>query len=441
MTSNTYRGGFTLVETLVGSAIFLVVALSAYKAFGVLMEAVNISQAKLAATTLADEKLEIIRNLPYVDVGILNGLPTGKIQRTETVTRDNYSFNLLTTIRSIDDPFDGTIGGNPPDPSPADYKLVDLDITCSNCKTFAPLNFTTLVTPHALETTSTNGALFIRVFDINGNPIPSASIHIVNTQTNPNIIIDETTDNTGWVKIVDAPTGTNAYNITATKSGYTEDQTYPIGGTAGPNPVKPDATVVQQQVTQLSFTIDRTSSLSIATVDSSCISFPSIGFSLTGTKEIGAEILKYPTQNFTSDSNGNYTIPAIEWDTYSTLLTSASYDLAGTNPLPSFGLNPNENKNLQLVAVPHVNGALLVSVKTSAGIAINGATVRLEKTGFDETKTTNSGTCATLGQVFWNGLSNNTYSLTISATGYQTYVNNSLVISPAWQNQTIILTP
>lgn len=132
--------GFTLLETLVGSAIFLLIALSAYKAFGVLMDAISSSQAKTAATALANEKLEIVRNLSYDDVGIVAGLPAGKIARTENVTKDGYSFTVQSTIRSIDDPFDGTIEGTPADSSPADYKLVDLDITCSNCKIFSPSN-------------------------------------------------------------------------------------------------------------------------------------------------------------------------------------------------------------------------------------------------------------------------------------------------------------
>jgi len=434
--------GFTLIESLVGSAIFLLLALSGYKAFGVLMEAVSASAAKLAGTTLANEKFEIIRNLPYTDVGIVGGLPVGKIQRTQTITRDNYSFSVLTTIRSVDDIFDGTIGGTPADTSPADYKLVDLDITCTNCKTFAPLNFTTLIAPHALETASMNGALFIQVFDASGLAVSNASVHIINTQTNPDTIIDETTDNAGWVKIVDAPTGTNAYNITATKSGFTQDQTYPFGGAAGPSPIKPDPTVVLQQVTQASLTIDRVSSLAVSTINASCVALPSIGFSITGTKLIGTPaVLKYGTQNFTTDASGAYAIPTLEWDTYAALLTSPSFDLAGTTPFPNFVVNPNESKTLQMVVVPHINGALLVSVKDSLGNAIDGVTVQLQKSGFDQTKTTNGGSCATPGQVFWNGLASGTYTLTVGKTGYQTYINNSLSISASWQNQTITLTP
>jgi len=441
MIFNTNQKGFTLIETLVGSAIFLILALSAYKAFGVLMDAVSASRAKVVATTLANEKFEIIRNLPYDDVGIVGGIPVGKITRNQTTLQDNYSFDIQTTIRNIDDPFDGTIGGNPSDLSPADYKSADLEISCSNCKIFSPLKFTTLITPHALETTSTNGALFIRIFDANGLPIQGASVDIINEQTNPFTIINETTDNAGWIRIIDAPPGTNAYNISATKSGFSQDQTYPIGGVAGPNPLLPDATVVIQQVTQTSLSIDRTSSLNVTTVDSTCTALPSIGFSLTGTKLIGTpSILKYPTQTFTTNTFGNYGVSPLEWDSYKALLTSGLYDLAGTNPLPTFTINPNENRNLQLIAIPHLDKALLVSVNDQNNSVIDGATVSLVKGIFNETKITNSDTCATPGEVFWNGLTGGTYTLTVSNSEYQTSIT-SIDISSSWQVENITLTP
>lgn len=441
MNSLTTKKGFTLIETLVGSAIFVILALSAYRAFGVLMDAVSISQAKLAATTLANEKFEIIRNLPYDDVGIVNGIPAGKIVRNETITKDNYSFDVQTTIRNIDDPFDGTIGGSPSDTSPADYKSVDLDLTCISCKVFSPLKFTTLVAPHALETASSNGALFIQVFNTAGIPVPNTSVSILNTETNPDIIINEITDNTGWVKIVDVPPGINTYNIIATKSGYTTDQTYPKSGVAGENPINEDATVVLQQVTQTSLLIDRISSLNVSSVDASCVAVPNIDFSLTGTKLIGTpSVLKYPTENFSTDSSGEETISNLEWDTYHLLLDTITYDLAGSTSLPSFTINPGEDKNLQMVVVPHLDNALLVSVEDSLGNPVDGADVQLQKDEFNQNKTTNSLPCSTPGQVFWNGLVGGTYTLTVSKTGYTTSVS-SVDISASWQEINITLTP
>ncbi|MEI6580740.1 MAG: hypothetical protein WCO07_01045 [bacterium] len=437
------KHGFGLIETLVGTAIFILIAISTYQVFGILMDAVSLSRTKISATSLANEQFEIIRNLPYVDVGIIGGMPAGKIQRTQTLTRDNHPFLVQTTIRSVDDPFDGTIDGTPADLSPADYKLVDLDISCPSCKLFPNLNFTTLVAPKALETASTNGALFVRVFNFEGTPIQGAQIHIVNTQTTPGITIDETTDNEGWLKIVDAIPGTEAYSISATKSGYSTDKTYQKNGDAGPDPIKLDATVVVKQVTQLSFSIDRLSSFLVSTIKPSCEIIPNINFSLTGAKLIGTpSVLKYTTHNFTTNALGQSAIPDLEWDSYLASLQETSYDIAGTIPINPISLSPGENKTLQIITTPHLANALLVLIKDSAGNPIDDATVVLQKTGFEENKTTSSIGCNPPGQVFWNGLGVGTYNLTVTKAGYE-ISNNSINISstPGWQNFNVTMTP
>lgn len=433
--------GFTLIETLVGSVVFALIAVSAYQAFSSLMGAVLSSRAKIAAAALANEQFEIIRNLSYDDVGIVNGLPDGKIPREQNILRDGYSFEVLTTIRNIDDVFDGTIGGAPGDLSPADYRSVDLDITCENCKNLPLLKFTTLVAPYALETASTNGALFVQVIDAEGAPVPGASVNISNTQANPDIIINEITDNEGWLRIIDAPPGVNAYNILATKSGYTTDQTYPLDGAAGAEPINPDTTVVIQQVTQTSLSIDQTSSLDVTTVDNACVAAPSLDFSLTGTKLIGLpDVVKFPTEEFTTDLSGEYQIEDLEWDIYSVLVTSAGYDFAGTSIFPNLTLNPNDHLAMNIVAIPHLEKALLVSVQDAAGVPIDGASVELVGLAFSDTKTTSAlGACPTPGQVFWSGLADGDYTLTVSKAGYQNDVSNFTLSS--WQHKNIILNP
>lgn len=432
--------GITLIESLVGSVVFVLVALTAYQVFGTLMDAVLSARAKVAAASLANEQFEIIRNLPYEDIGVVSGLPSGKIPREQVLVRDGYSFEVTTTIRNVDDTFDGTIGGTPSDSSPADYKSVDLDITCSNCKIFPALTFTTLAAPYALETASTNGALFIQVIDAEGMPVSGASVHIVNSQPNPDIVIDELTDNGGWVKIIDAPPGVNAYNITATKEGYTTDQTYPLGGAAGTDPINPDVTVVVQQVSQTSLSIDRVTTLNVSTVDGSCVAVGGIEFSLTGTKLIGLpDIIKFPTEEFSTDLSGDYEIDDLEWDIYSLEVTSPGYHLAGVSLFPILTVNPNENLNMNIVAIPALPNSLLVSVQDENGIPIDGASVELENLPFTDTKSTGSGVCSTPGQVFWNGLLEGNYTLRVSKTGYQTDTSNFNMTS--WQNKIITLTP
>jgi len=435
--------GFGLIETLVGTSIFIVIAISTYQVFGILMDAVALSRTKILSTSLANEQFEIIRNLPYSDVGIVSGVPAGKIERNQTIVRDNNSFNIQTTIRNVDDPYDGTIGGSPGDLSPADYKSIDLDVTCANCKLFPTLSFTTTVSPRSLETASTNGALFVRVFNSSGMPVQGATIHIENTQTNPDTIIDETTDNDGWLKIIDTIPGTEAYNIIATKAGYSTDKTYPITGEAGPTPVKLDATVVIKQVTQLSLSIDKLSSFLVSSINPSCDAVQGIDFSLTGTKLIGTpSVLKYIKHDFTTDTLGLLSIPDLEWDSYLVSLNGSSYDIAGTIPMNLVSLNPEESKSLKIIVVPRLANSLLISVKDSAGNPIDDATVLLEKTGFSQTKTTTNTGCSPSGQAFWNGLDSDNYDLTITKSGYLTSTTQvSVTGSPSWQNIIITMTP
>src|SRR3989338_8572119 len=199
------------------------------------------------AVSLINEQFEIVRNLTYSNVGVAGSIPSGVLLHTQTLVRDNYSYEVTTTVRNIDDPFDGSIGGTPNDLSPADYKVVEIEINCNNCKTFVPMVVTTNVAPKNLETASANGALFVRVFDANGNPVSGANIHIENNQTSPTVVIDDVTNNSGMLQIVDAPPGVNAYEITVTKSGYSTDKTY-TESPSNPNPTNPHATVVLQQV-------------------------------------------------------------------------------------------------------------------------------------------------------------------------------------------------
>ena len=169
------QDGFTLVETLVGVFIFLVISLGIYQGFWSAGELVNLSKVKTEAALLATERFELIHNLPYASVGLVGGIPAGILARSEVFVRSGVSFYATTTIRNIDDPFDGQIGETPNDLSPADYKQVALTIDCAGCGLAMPLVFTTTVAPANLETTSSNGALFVNVIDSNGQPVGATS--------------------------------------------------------------------------------------------------------------------------------------------------------------------------------------------------------------------------------------------------------------------------
>lgn len=394
--------GFTLIESVVAVAVFAVVAVGVYQSYLRVADIIRNSRAKVAAAAVLNDDVELVRNLPYQDVGISGGLPSGKLARNAAVSRSGFDFALTRTIRSIDDPFDGTIGGTPGDTAPADYKLAEIEINCTNCRNFKSFTRTTTVAPKNLEISSGGGALFVRVLDANGIGVPQAMVHIENKKLTPNLIIDELTNNQGILQLVDVPRSVGGYNTAATKAGYSADQTYPPGGSDNPNPVKADSTVLAGEVTQVTLAIDRVSAINLTTTNQVCAIVPNVAFRVDGSKLIGTnpDTLKYSLTSAT-DVNGAKTLSGLEWDVYNFTVTDAGYDLSGSIPILPVNLPPNATQDLKLLVSAKVPRSLLVTVKDAAtGLPITGANVRLEKTGYLSEATTGRGAIL---QTDWSG--------------------------------------
>ncbi|MFH0856909.1 MAG: prepilin-type N-terminal cleavage/methylation domain-containing protein [bacterium] len=406
-----FKKGFTLVECLVSIAVFATIAACVYQGYIKILNAVNVSHLKISAIALGNEQLEIIRNLPYADVGLVNGIPSGKIPHEKNITRDGVLFKVIATIRNTDDPFDGLAGGTPNDLSPADYKLISLEISCPANENFQPINFTTFSAPKNLETASTNGALFIRVFDANGQPVQGASIHIENNKSDPIIIIDDSSNNDGMLQVVDALPGVEAYEISVSKEGYSSERTY--GSDEVLNPVKPHATVVLQQVSQISFSIDRISEINIFTMTDTCVPVGNVGFSFKGAKLLGAipDVYKYD-QNLQTDASGAKSLGNMEWDDYSFYFNDETYNLAGSMPLAPLNLSPDTSQDLKFIVSAKNPQTVLVTVKDAGTLLpLANASVKIESGAFSDIHATGRGY---LRQTDWSG-----------GSGQEDYINNT----------------
>ncbi len=405
ISSNNKKGnkGYTLVETLIAVAIFVGVSVGIYGGFSKVLVLMNVIRNKEVVTNLINEQFEIARNLPYANVGTIGGVPAGLIPQSQIIVRDTRPYTVETVVRNIDDPFDGTLGGTPNDLSPADMKLIEVTVYCPTCQNFTPTSFTTRISPKNLETASTNGALVIRVFDSSGLPVPLADVNVVNSNVTPNININDKTNIDGSLTIVDVPPSVGKYKITVTKSGYSTDRTYPVGGVDNPRPSKPDVTVVLQQVTQVSFAIDKTSTVNIATLNNQCVASSGFDFDFFGTKLIGTNpnTLKY-TQSLSSNGSGLVTLNNIEWDTYNILATDSTRDIIGTNPLLSLGVQPDSTQNLQIITATKNGRRLLVVVRDQAtGLPITDALVTVTgPSNYNASATTSEGF---LTQTDWSG--------------------------------------
>jgi hypothetical protein len=387
--------GMTVLEIVVAMSVFLIFAIGVYSGISIVFKIVYNSRLHILETAILSEQLEVARNLTYENVGISGGVPVGVLEHTKTVSRNNLNFNIITTVRNYDDPFDGTVGGSPNDTSPADYKLVEMSIICQNCPQKTPVILSTRVSPKGLEGASQNGALFINIFNAYGQPVPGANVYIANTSANPDIIINDTTDNEGWLRIVDTPTGTQTYNIAVSKNGYSTDYTmYP--SVTNTNPTKLPSNVASQTVTEISFAIDEVGSLAVSTMNDSCAVIGDKTVNMRGEKIIGKNsetdfVYKY-NKSITTDGSGNYNLSNVEWDKYYFTASGTTYDVAGSIPFMPVDLTPGLDQNVSLILLPHTTHSLLVQVKDAGtNLPLSDASVRLYKSGYDETLSTGIG--------------------------------------------------
>lgn len=410
MLSRFYKKGFTLAEVLVGTAVFLIVAIGVYNAYVSLFRITNVNQGRLLAIALADEQFEIVRNMPYVNVGLTTGIPLGVLPQTQSYSRGGFTFNVTRVIRNLD---------LSTSTFQASSKLVEIDVDCPLCQNFTQVALTGEVSPANLSSASTGGALVIQVFDSNGVPIQGATVVVQSTATS-SVTNTDITGNDGTLSIVGVPAGTNVYRITVTKSGYSTSRTYPLGGAGNPTPTVPDATVIQGQVTQVSLSIDKISTLTFSSVSPLCAPVGNFDFDLVGTKTIGTNVAKY-SASMATDNNGNLLLNPMEWDTYTLTPTDTAYDLNGMTPFSPVALVAGSNQTVQLVVVPRNTRSLMVAVQDSVTkLPISDATVQLTSGGYSETLLTGQGS---ISQTDWSGGSGQSNFSNVS----QYYFDNGLV--------------
>ena len=395
--------GFSLMEAVVGVAIFAVLISGLIGAYSALTKSVKASREKIVLSSLAANYLELVRNLPYSDVGTVNGNPAGTLADASNPINniiEAVSYDIYYEVTYIDDPADGTILLGT-DAAPNDYKQVKMSI--EQLATGVTTHFLTNVSPKGLEGLSNAGAILFDVFDASGQPVAGANIHIENTSLDPDIILDRQTDSNGqWVEVA-LPASVNGYTILVTKTGYSSDYTSPIS-VGNPNPTKPHSTVVDGQVTQISFSIDVVADLTIRTVDEFCQAFSGVDINIHGGKLIGTspDVYKY-NQDHTS-SGGQVFLNDVEWDTYIPVLQSGvPYTIYGTSPIQQISVLPGSNQLFTFVLGAQTANSLRVIVKDSAtGSALEGATVRLRKVDatYDESRFTGG---SVWSQSDWSG--------------------------------------
>lgn len=258
--------GITLIEALVGTAIFCVVFTGIFAAYRLGMKAAMLSSYKISAISIGNAQIERIRNLPYEEIGTKSALlplAAGSLDRTFSQTINGAEFNILTEVVFFADSADG-IGGE--DSCNLDYKKADVTVSWSGT---APgqVFFSTKISPASkvqeLQSCQNQpgGVLTVNVFDDGGNPVPSPDIKIYDLVAGGQIAFAVPAD--GRYSFPLAPA---TYRVEVSKIGYSFARTYGTDEVAVPDSLNP--TVLKDNQVSISLSIDRSTTIFVDAIAS-----------------------------------------------------------------------------------------------------------------------------------------------------------------------------
>ena len=436
--------GQILIGILIATGVFAILSHALFTLVSSSFKLVAFNRARITARHLAQEKIEVIRNLPYGSVGTIGGVPQGVVTQEENIVRNGLNFLVKTSVVFIDDPFDNLA---PDDAIPSDYKRVRVEVSWEGLSKSRknPVVLLTDISPQ-LEGPAEGGTLIVQVFNANGEAVPQAAVAIVASSLNPTINLTQQTGSSGKVTLPGTPGCISCYEITITKTGYSSDRTYSTGEVA--NPSKPHMSVFDGQVTQISFAIDKVGSLNISSRDSRENNFAPLGnvtFRLRGNKIIGTNILAQPVYKYDeskiTSASGNINLSNMEWDIYHVLMPQpTSYDISGTNLLLPLNLPPEGTIDFTFSVSSHSDHSFFVTIKNPSQTQIATASARIyDDQGFEKVDITGNSGNPDFGQVLLSSLAEKTYHLEATASGYLNF-NGDFDVSGYTKGE-VVLTP
>jgi hypothetical protein len=264
---------FTLIEVIVAIALTAIVFLGIFGAYQLGLKVIGLSERKITATQIAQGEIEKIRNMPYLDVGTVGAQPpyaSGTLEASTSTILNGVEYKIEKKIILISDPSDGD------EECLVDYKRVEIKVSFSGI-----LKGEVILTTDVMPKTKSEelaicqqqpiGVLSVQVLNAVGQFVPSPTIEVYDFQGN---LKGTFTPSEGKY---DIPLSPGTYKVVVSKPGYSTEKTYSIEEIAIPE--KPNPTVFENQITQISFAIDKVSTMNVKTLSTYSEEFFSDSFS------------------------------------------------------------------------------------------------------------------------------------------------------------------
>jgi len=423
------KRGFTMIEALTVLFIFSLITISFYSMISIGSRHIINAKNRLGALSLANEKMEIARNIKYDDLGTDTGAVSGVLKENEDVAKSTRLYHVHTLVEYIRDTFDGDF---PADVAWNDYKKVTVEVSWNNGN--GGTDKTTLVSrfvPPGLEVPDPNaGILVINVFSDQpgGVGIPYASVHVVNSDTG--LDTNFTTDDSGSYALMgDKVTNSiQKYQIIVTKDGYETAQTYPPYPDTAYNPVDVHASVVVGSMNVANIVQNELADMTVETVDYLDQGIAGIQFEIIGGRKLGTDVVDPLKEYFslesteTTNSSGEKELNDISPGKYTIepQLASTNYELIGIQPLIPLQLLSSSPQAVKIRLADKTKTGMIIKVVkdgTNPIEPLENATVTITKGVFTDNLTT-----LVDGAVYFpkdtTPLEAGTYDVHVTASGY-----------------------
>lgn len=393
-----------MIEALTVLFIFALITTSFYSMISIGSRHIVNAKNRLGALSLANEKMEIARNLPYNSLGTNTGAVSGALLEYEEVTKNTKLFHVHTIVSYVQDSFDGV---SPSDVAWNDYKKVQIVVSWDTGSGGTDsVDLVSRFVPPGLEVLDPNaGILMINVFSDQpgGAGISGSTLHIVNADTGLDTTV--TTESDGSYMLMGNRVGNSIekYQITATKNGYETVQTYPPYPDTEYYPVDKHASVILGSLNVINIIQNKFADFTIKAVDYLDQGIPNVNFSVVGGRKLGIDAAIPPNDVYnlnetrTTDSDGEREFNDVSPGNYilDPNIDTAIYELIGVSPTTSFQVYSDIPLTVKMKLAEKAKTGILIKVIKDGIVpdsSVENAVVRITKGTFtDELTTTTDG--------------------------------------------------
>ncbi len=384
--SRTGDRGFTVVEFVAAAAILLIIAMSVMSVFAYATQASQSSAVRVDALNLANERLELARNLPYDEVGVINadGTPPDIPGAIETPVEVGGRFVVDTDVSWARDPDTGR----------ALYKEVLVTVSWGEDSDSRIELSSNIFGKSSLVNT---GDLSVLVLDAETNEAMSGVAVVITPVSGTARSI--ATDDAGEAFYGYLSTG--EYQLQCTKAGYIYDSA-----------ALSSVNVAADLLTSVVVRMQRPSSARITVVDDSDVPIPgaTVTLSRSGAPDRTATTSVSGAVDFDDLLVADYTATAVK-DGYSQGSVTVAIS-AGGQAL---------SQTIKLTA----RRGLVVRTSDSADVPVSGVTVSVRQSSWPFAHVSGSPRITSAsGEVAFEGLANATYTVTVEKAGYTTQIRS-----------------